>query len=156
MEALAKKTTLIITTVGPFMHFGEVVMAACVNNGTHYLDSTGEVPWVYDMIAKYDSLAKQNKAIIIPECGLDSVPADMMAFSLAREVRKRYNVACERVVMSLYDAKSGVSGGTSLTMLELFNNYSLSHLAKSMRKTADSRTSSLYLHCPQTLTRCHQ
>ncbi|KAF2819346.1 hypothetical protein CC86DRAFT_375190 [Ophiobolus disseminans] len=132
LDALAKKTTLIITTVGPFMFHGEPVLAACASNGTHYLDSTGEVPWIYDMIAKYDALAKQNKSIIIPECGLDSVPADIMAFVLAREVRKRYNTACERVIMTLYKAKTGVSGGTSLTMLELFNNYSLGHLAKSM------------------------
>jgi short subunit dehydrogenase-like uncharacterized protein len=132
LESLAKKTKLIITTVGPFMFYGEPVMAACASNGTHYLDCTGEVPWIYDMIAKYDTIAKQNNSIIIPECGLDSVPADMMAYVLAREVRKRYNAACERVIMTLYDAKSGVSGGTSLTMLELFNNYSLGHLAKSM------------------------
>jgi short subunit dehydrogenase-like uncharacterized protein len=131
-EALARKTKLVINTVGPFMFYGEPVLAACANNGTHYLDCTGEVPWIYDMIAKYDALAKQNNSIIIPECGLDSVPADMTAYLLAREVRKRYNVACERVIMTLYDAKTGVSGGTSLTMLELFNNYSLSHLAKSM------------------------
>lgn len=114
------------------MHYGEPVLAACASHGTHYLDSTGEVPWVYDMISRYDDLAKKNKAIIIPECGLDSVPADIVAYVLAREVRKRFNAACERVVLTLYDAKSGISGGTSLTMLELFNNYSLTHLAKSM------------------------
>jgi short subunit dehydrogenase-like uncharacterized protein len=114
------------------MHHGEPVLAACVNNGTHYLDSTGEVPWIYDMVAKYDSLAKKNNTIIIPECGLDSVPADIMAYVLAREVRKRYNTACERAIMTLYDFKSGISGGTSLTMLELFKKYSLSHLGKSM------------------------
>jgi short subunit dehydrogenase-like uncharacterized protein len=132
LDSLSKKTKLIITTVGPFMFYGEAVMAACANNGTHYLDSTGEVPWVYDMIAKYDAVAKKNNSIIIPECGLDSVPADIMAYVLAREVRKRYNAACERVIMTLYDAKTGVSGGTSTTILELFNNYSLGHLAKSM------------------------
>ncbi|KAL5117577.1 hypothetical protein ACEQ8H_004470 [Pleosporales sp. CAS-2024a] len=132
LDALAKKAKLIITTVGPFMFYGEAVMAACINNGTHYLDSTGEIPWVYDMIAKYDAKAKKNNCIVIPECGLDSVPADIMAYVLAREVRKRYNTACERVMMTLYDFKAGISGGTSLTMLELFNNYSLGHLAKSM------------------------
>lgn len=121
-----------ITTVGPFMHYGEPVLAACANNGTHYLDCTGEVPWIYNMVAKYDAVAKKNHSIIIPECGLDSVPADIMAYVLAREVRKRYNAACERAIMTLYDFKSGVSGGTTLTMLELFSNFSLSHLGKSM------------------------
>ncbi|KAL6704185.1 hypothetical protein ACN47E_008442 [Coniothyrium glycines] len=132
LNALVVKTKLVITTVGPFMHYGEPVLAACVNNGTHYLDSTGEVPWIYDMIAKYDEQAKKNHTIVIPECGLDSVPADIMAYVLAREVRKRYNVACERAIMTLYAFKSGISGGTALTMLELFSNYSLSHLGKSM------------------------
>lgn len=132
LEALAKKTKLVVTTVGPFMHFGEKTLAACANNGTHYLDSTGEVPWVYDMIAKYDALAKKNNSIIIPQIGLDSVPADILAYILAREVHKRYNAACERVIATLYAAKSGISGGTSLTMVELFCNYSLTHLAKSM------------------------
>jgi short subunit dehydrogenase-like uncharacterized protein len=132
LDALAKKSTLIITTVGPFMYYGEAVLAACASNGTHYLDSTGEVPWIYDMIAKYDAIAKQNKSIIIPECGLDSVPADILTYVLARQVRKRFDAASERVIMTLYAAKSGFSGGTSLTILELFSNYSLGHLAKSM------------------------
>lgn len=114
------------------MLYGEPVLAACASNGTHYLDCTGEVPWYYDMVAKYDALAKQNNSIIIPQCGLDSVPADLLAFVLAREVRKRFSTACERVIMTLYDSKTGVSGGTSLTVLSLFENYSLSHLAKSM------------------------
>lgn len=132
LNTLVKKTKLLITTVGPFMHYGEPVLAACAANGTHYLDSTGEVPWIYDMIKKYDALAKSNKSIIIPEAGLDSVPADIMAYILARAVKKKFQTDCERVIMTLYDFKSGVSGGTSLTMLELFSNYSLGHLAKSM------------------------
>lgn len=130
LDTLVKKTKLVITTVGPFMHYGEPVLAACVNNGTHYLDSTGEIPWIYDMIAKYETAAKKNKTIIIPECGLDSVPADIMAYVLARQVRKRYNTACERAMLTLYAFKTGISGGTSLTMLELFKKYPLSHLKK--------------------------
>ncbi|KAJ4986389.1 saccharopine dehydrogenase [Stagonosporopsis vannaccii] len=132
LNTLVKKTKLLITTVGPFMHYGEPVLAACAANGTHYLDSTGEVPWIYDMIAKYDALAKSNNSIIIPEAGLDSVPADIMAYVLANAVRNNFQADCERVIMTLYDFKSGISGGTSLTMLELFSNFSLGHLAKSM------------------------
>lgn len=132
VDTLAKKTKLLITTVGPFMHYGEPVLAACAANGTHYLDSTGEVPWIYDMIAKYDAVAKANNSIIIPESGLDSVPADIMAYVLSRAVRQKYQANTERVLMTLYDAKTGVSGGTALTMLELFGNYSLGHLGKSM------------------------
>ena len=101
VDTLAKKTKLLITTVGPFMHYGEPVLAACAANGTHYLDSTGEVPWIYDMIAKYDAVAKANNSIIIPESGLDSVPADIMAYVLSRAVRQKYQANTERVLMTL-------------------------------------------------------
>lgn len=132
LNTLVKKTKLVINTVGPFMHYGEPVLSACVSNGTHYLDCTGETPWVYDMVKKYDAEAKASKSIIIPEAGLDSVPADIMAYVLARAVKQKFHSDCERVLMTLYDAKTGISGGTALTMMDLFGNYSLGHLTKSM------------------------
>lgn len=41
LDTLAKKTRLIITTVGPYVKFGTPVVEACVNNGTHYVDWCG-------------------------------------------------------------------------------------------------------------------
>jgi len=38
LDALAKKTKLLLTTIGPFMYYGEPVVEACAKNGTHYLD----------------------------------------------------------------------------------------------------------------------
>jgi short subunit dehydrogenase-like uncharacterized protein len=35
---LARKTKVIIATVGPYQDFGEPMLAACAKNGTHYLD----------------------------------------------------------------------------------------------------------------------
>ncbi|PVI05034.1 hypothetical protein DM02DRAFT_611139 [Periconia macrospinosa] len=145
---LAQKTKLIITTVGPFMWYGEPVLAACAETGTHYLDCTGEVPWIYNMIEKYHETAKKNGAIIIPECGLDSVPADIMAYSVTKHIRDTLNAPTANVVMSLYEGKSGFSGGTAQTMIGLFSEFSLAHLAKAMdpyslspvRPTAPSST----------------
>jgi short subunit dehydrogenase-like uncharacterized protein len=129
---LAKKTRLIISTVGPYMWYGEPVLSACAETGTHYLDCTGEVPWIYEMIEKYHETARKNGAIIIPECGMDSVPADLTAFAITNHIRKTFNAPTKSVVLSLQDAKSGVSGGTAHTMIELTSNYSLKHLAKSL------------------------
>lgn len=42
---LAKKTKVLITTVGPYHKYGTAVVEACAETGTHYLDVTGEVPW---------------------------------------------------------------------------------------------------------------
>lgn len=155
LTTLAKRTRLLIATIGPFMHYGEPALAACAESGTHYLDCTGEVPWIYDMIAKYHDTAKKSGAIIIPECGLDSVPADLLTFALTSHIRKTLKAPTASVVMSLVKFKAGISGGTALTMLDLFSNYSLAHLGKSMhpyslspvRPAAAARTpkgSSLY------------
>lgn len=64
LDALAKKTTCLITTVGPYHEFGAPVVEACAANGTHYLDCTGEAPWLRDMIGKYHEQAKASGAIV--------------------------------------------------------------------------------------------
>lgn len=64
LNALAKQTKVLITTVGPFYLYGKPVVEACVNNGTHYLDCTGETPWVKDMVEQYHEKAKKTGAIV--------------------------------------------------------------------------------------------
>lgn len=136
LDALVKKTRLVITTIGPYMKYGEPVIEACANNGTHYLDCTGEVPWLRDMIEKYDEIAKKNGTIMIPECGLDSVPADLLTYILSRYIRSSIFASTASVTLSLHAFKSGISGGTATTILDLFDHYSLSHLGASMKPYA--------------------
>ena len=39
-----------ITTVGPYLLYGNELIAACVESGTDYFDLCGEVPWMRRMI----------------------------------------------------------------------------------------------------------
>ena len=64
LDVLTKKTTVLINAVGPYYLYSEPVVKACAENGTHYVDCTGEVPWVKRMIAKYEQTAKKNGAIV--------------------------------------------------------------------------------------------
>lgn len=66
LHALVKKTKLLISSVGPYSRYGEPVIAAAAFNGTHYLDVTGEAPWVAEMIRKYQEPAKASGAIVSP------------------------------------------------------------------------------------------
>src|SRR5690554_6763921 len=72
IETMASLTKCLITTVGPFLNYGTAVLEACAVYGTHYVDSTGEYPWVYEMIKKCNRTAVNRKAIMIPQCGFDS------------------------------------------------------------------------------------
>ena len=115
------------------MLYGEPVLAACAESGTSYLDCTGESPWYYDMVAKYHDIARKNGALIIPQCGLDSVPADITTFVVANYIRKTLRAPTASVTLSLYAFKSGFSGGTLSTMLNLFSHYPLKKLATAMK-----------------------
>ena len=39
LDALVKKTKLLITTVGPYHLYGTPIVEACARNGTHYIDT---------------------------------------------------------------------------------------------------------------------
>ncbi|KAF4548740.1 Hypothetical protein D9617_25g060690 [Elsinoe fawcettii] len=159
LDALARKTKVLVTTVGPYAKYGTPVLEACVNNGTHYFDVTGETPWVYDMIEKYHDKAKANHAIIIPQIGMDSAPADLLTWSLVTYIQRTLSRTTKQVIFTLHKVKAKPSGGTLASLLGLFDSYSLSFVGKAMKpwalspiapvKTQDSKVSPSFF---QTLT----
>ncbi|KAF2861405.1 hypothetical protein K470DRAFT_257072 [Piedraia hortae CBS 480.64] len=129
---LAMKTKVLISTVGPYHLYGTAVLEACAETGTHYLDVTGETPWVYEMIQKYHAKAQSTGAIIIPENGVESAPTDLLCWSVVTYIRQNLGVGTKEIVQCTYDLKATPSGGTMITLLTLFDSYSLAQLAKSM------------------------
>ncbi|KAI9877129.1 MAG: hypothetical protein M1830_004724 [Pleopsidium flavum] len=137
---LARKTRLLINTVGPYHMYGTPVVEACANNGTHYLDVTGESPWVLEMIRKYHETAKANGAIMIPEIGIESAPADLVSWSLASLIRDQLSVGTKEIVMSIHDMNGAPSGGTIATVLGILDFYSLKDVMDSTKAWALSPT----------------
>jgi len=105
LTCLAKKTKVMIATVGPYSLYGAHAFRACAENGTHYLDVTGEVPWVAEMIKKYEGVAKKTGAIMIPQIGLESAPADLITWMLVKMVREKFKVGTKEVVLSVHELK---------------------------------------------------
>jgi short subunit dehydrogenase-like uncharacterized protein len=105
LSALAKKTKVLISTVGPYALYGEHAVKACAENGTHYLDVTGEVPWVADMIKKYSKTAQANGSIMIPQIGIESAPPDLVTWALVDMIRKRFSAPTGNVVVSIHDLR---------------------------------------------------
>ena len=77
MNALAARTTVVCTTVGPYALYGTPLVAACVAHGTHYCDLTGEVQWMHRVINEYQTAAEASGARIVHTCGFDSIPSDL-------------------------------------------------------------------------------
>lgn len=116
VEDIVTKTGIIITTVGPFSLYGEEVIAACAQTGTHYLDITGEVGFIKEMADKYEEAAHKSGALLIPFSGFDSVPADLATFLLQKE----FNQPKKLSIRSYYSISGGFNGGTIATMLNKF------------------------------------
>ena len=77
VEDLAADVDVLATTVGPFVKLGQVPYEAALLSGCHYLDSTGEQPfvrWAYE-----HPKAGETSSTLIPACGFDSVPGDLLS-----------------------------------------------------------------------------
>jgi short subunit dehydrogenase-like uncharacterized protein len=79
LREVAEATRVLVTTVGPYIHYGEPVVAACAAAGTAYLDLTGEPEFMDRMYVLHHAAAQRTGARLIHACGFDSVPHDLGA-----------------------------------------------------------------------------
>ncbi len=121
MHALAARTRVVCTTVGPYAKYGSELVAACAQGGTHYCDLTGEPQWMRAMIDSHQKAAEDSGARIVHTCGFDSIPSDMGVFFLQDLMQSRHGVACSRVKYRVVKFKGGMSGGTIASMLNLMS-----------------------------------
>ncbi|WP_327150978.1 saccharopine dehydrogenase family protein [Nocardia sp. NBC_01329] len=111
LEALAARTAVVITTVGPYQRYGLPLVAACAQSGTHYADLTGESIFTREAIDRYHDRAVATGAKIVNSCGFDSIPSDLSVHQLYRAVAADHagELADTTLVATVH---GGVSGGT--------------------------------------------
>lgn len=113
LAEMARRTKCVITTVGPYTHYGEPLVAACAEAGTDYVDLCGEVLFMRDMIDAYEDTAKASGARIVFSCGFDSVPFDLGVQYLQEEAIERFGAPCPRVRGRMRSMQGTFSGGTA-------------------------------------------
>ncbi|RHZ48086.1 hypothetical protein CDV55_101663 [Aspergillus turcosus] len=121
LGSMASQTRLVLNTVGPFCKYGTPVVVACIENSTAYVDSTGEHVWTQQLAAQWHEKAMVNKAIIIPQCAVESSPPDLMTLLLARRLRRPLGP----VFFSIQHTWTGYSGGTIASILAGLETYSI-------------------------------
>lgn len=119
LTQLASRTSVVLTTVGPYALYGSELVEACVENGTHYCDLAGEVQWIRKMIDTHHERAQQTGARIVHCCGFDSVPMDMGVWFLQNTAKQRYGDYCKSITMLVKATKGTASGGTIASMLNI-------------------------------------
>lgn len=120
LDAMTEQTQVIISTVGPYLKYGEPLIKSCVDNGTDYVDLTGEAIFIKDMMDKYQEAAKQSGARIVNSCGFDSIPSDLGVYFTQKQAEAKFDSACDVIHMRVKAAKGGLSGGTIASMVTIF------------------------------------
>ena len=97
LAAMAARTKVMITTVGPYQLYGSALVAACVAAGTDYVDLSGEPGWMHEMIEAHDEAAKVSGARIVHSCGFDSIPFDLGVYFLQQAAQEKFGAPCNQV-----------------------------------------------------------
>lgn len=117
LGVLCRKARVVLTTAGPFSVYGRDLVDACMAEGTHYLDITGETPFAADLIRDYHEAAQRQGTRIIPFAGFDSIPSDLGTLVCARALRERGQST--RRVVSAFKVRGGLNGGTVASALAM-------------------------------------
>ncbi len=115
IRRLAESTKVVITTVGPYIKYGEPLVAACAAAGTHYVDLTGEPLFVDLMWLRHHETAERSGAKIVHSCGFDSIPYDLGALFVVQQLPEAVPIKLEGFVR----VGGTFSGGTYQSALEI-------------------------------------
>ncbi|HEY7455991.1 MAG TPA: saccharopine dehydrogenase NADP-binding domain-containing protein [Solirubrobacterales bacterium] len=127
LAAMASRTRVVLDLVGPYTLHGEPVIDACVAGGAHYVDLTGEIPFVRRMIDAYHERAEAAGVKVVEVCGFEALPPDLAVLLATETARERWDEALAEADVDVWTQQPAgrvgfedlVSGGTMQSMAEV-------------------------------------
>ena len=135
IRRVAESARVVITTVGPYINYGEPLVAACAAAGTDYVDLTGEPEFVDLMWLRYHEQAQQTGARIVHSCGFDSIPYDLGALYTVGELPEGVPIKLEGFVR----AGGTFSGGTYHSAVHIMARLRQARQVAAQRRRLESR-----------------
>ena len=129
LTRVAESARVVITTVGPYIHYGDALVAACAKAGTDYVDLTGEPEFADRSYLRHHAAAQASGARLVHACGFDSIPHDLGAYFTVQQLPENAPLKVEGFVR----AGGTFSGGTYQSALAAFSR------ARKMASTASER-----------------
>jgi short subunit dehydrogenase-like uncharacterized protein len=133
VRAVAESARVVITTVGPYVLYGEPLVAACAVAGTDYVDLTGEPEFVNTTYVRHHARAVQTGARLVHSCGFDSVPHDLGAYFTVLQLPEDVSLRVSGYVRS----SAAVSGGTLYSAMTGFSRIRANITAARERKSLE-------------------
>jgi short subunit dehydrogenase-like uncharacterized protein len=135
LHELAELTRVVATTVGPFMEYGEPLVAACAEAGTDYADLTGESEFVDRVWLAHHARAVMTGARLVHACGFDSVPHDLGAYFTVQQLPEDVPITVSGYVRT----GAAISGGTYHSAIRAFSRVRTSSAVAAQRRKAEPR-----------------
>ena len=135
VRAIAESARVVITTVGPYVLYGEPLVAACATAGTDYVDLTGEPEFVDTTYLRYHARAVESGARLVHCAGFDSIPHDLGAYFTVLQLPEDVPITMSGFVR----AQAGLSGGTFRSAVTGFGRGRQNLRAARARRAAEPR-----------------
>ena len=135
LSDLAGRARVVITTVGPYLEYGDELVGACAEAGTDYVDLTGEPEFVDRTYLRHHATAVRTGARLVHACGFDSVPHDLGALFTVQQLPDDVPITLRGVVRSGGTA----SGGTIHSALGQFARARQMKEAYAARRRAEGK-----------------
>jgi short subunit dehydrogenase-like uncharacterized protein len=135
LRAIAESAKVVITTVGPYIHYGEPLVAACAVAGTDYVDLTGEPEFVDLMWLRYHEQAERTGARLVHCCGFDSIPHDLGVLYTVNHLPEGVPLKVEGFVR----AGGTFSGGTYHSAVHIMGRLRQGRQVAAQRKRLEAR-----------------
>jgi short subunit dehydrogenase-like uncharacterized protein len=132
---LAESTRVLASTVGPYIRYGEGLVAACAAAGTDYVDLTGEPEFVDTMWVRHHEQAERSGARIVHSCGFDSIPHDLGTLFTVGHLPAGEAITVEEFVQ----VGATFSGGTYHTLIHGLSRARPTMTAATQRRRLESR-----------------
>lgn len=114
---LAKSARCIINVAGPYMLAeGELLVDACCQTGTHYVDISGEIPWTLRLLELHETCKRKGMWCCPSSASAGGFP-DACVMLLAKKIREEFGeeLRLAEVYVAGGGAVAGASGGTLKT-----------------------------------------
>lgn len=142
LAKVAASTKVVATTVGPYIRYGEPLVAACAAAGTDYVDLTGEPEFVDTMYLRHHETAAASGARLVHACGFDSIPHDLGAQFCVEQLPEGVPLRVRGFV-----AAGGLfSGGTFDSATTAMSRARQTLAAAKQRRTKEQRPSGRRIH----------
>jgi len=142
LRSMAEATRVVISTVGPYIRYGEPVVAACAAAGTDYVDLTGEPEFVDRMWLGYNRQAVETGARLIHSCGFDSIPYDLGVQFTVEQLPEGVPISVDGFMR----VNAAISGGTYQSTIEILSRLRSGRAVAAERRRAEGSSNGRHVH----------